>query len=141
MLFKMRHKKGQKVPRGHREVSKETWSSNLSEITRSSKHWATEISVSQGRPELQLSLFLKFNFKCTRYLRKWWNQNHCSLVDIRMRLSVHHHLMAPSKTSHKHLFSPSYLASTAAVSSNPCFSLLGCCPSTISLPILPQNSP
>lgn len=146
VLFKRRHRRGQKMPRGHRGLSKETWSSNLSEIACTCKRWPLGNQnicfIEQTRAAaLFFSLSYEFNFKYIRYLRKWWNQCHCILADTRMHPSVHHHFMAPSKTSHTHLLALSHLTSTAAVSSNPSSSLLDCYPSAISLHVLSQNSP
>lgn len=139
VLFERRHRRGQEVPRAPEKWARKPGVA-ASERGCTSQHYATEISDSYCRSELQLSLSCKFNFKYTQYLRKWWNQNHCSTVDIRMHPSVHHHLVAPPKTFHKHLLSLSYLTSTAKASSNPCSSLLGCCPSAIPLHVLPHDS-
>lgn len=70
-LFKMRHRRGQKAPRGMR---------NLSEMTR--KHWAlgTKTSPPQGEQSCS-SLSYRFNFKYTQYSRKW-NQSHCSQTEL-----------------------------------------------------------
>lgn len=58
-----------------------------------------------------------------------------------MRPSVHHHLVAPPKTSHRHLLSPSSHIHRCSFPATPCSPPMGCCPSAIPLHILPQNSP
>lgn len=131
-LSKMRHRRGQKAPRGLRGMR------NLSEMTR--KHWAlgTETSPSQGEKSCG-SFSYRFNFKYVQYSRKW-NQSHCSQTGTGMDFSVQHHLMALPKTftgkflhppiSHPQLRFPAILAvpsRAAALSVIPFIS----CPKTV----------
>lgn len=124
-LSKMRHRRGQKAPRGYGGTR------NLSEMTR--KHWALGIKTppSQGEQTCR-SLSYRFNFKYVQYSRKW-NQSHCSQTGTGMDFSVQHHLMALPKTftgnfvhppiSHPQLRFPAILAVPSRAAAPLCDSL------------------